>query len=284
MAPPEGGWHLRTFSQVLQAAISDLADRGYASRGQIEEWQARLRAAADRELLPGRKIDQSLRVAMETIYRRLIERGGIAQYVPGVGRFTLASVRPALRAELDRRILASVDLIKLHRREAIEKTLQRFSGWSTSIPPGGGNLIDKRSARVEIGKSVRDFSYERRRVAIDQGHKLIANVAEIVGVDNGAIAGVWHSHWRQANYDYRPDHKARDGKTYAVRGSWAIEQGLINKGAGYIDDMTRVAEEPFCRCYMTWVSSLRRVPDQMLTRKGQEWIARGGDRKMGMAA
>ncbi len=292
MPPPDDHGAYRrassTFAHVLSDAIADLSERGYVSREQIDMWLALLRAAAERELGSEDLIERRMRDAFGAIYKRLIERGRITDYVPGVGRYTLAMIAPELRAELDRRILASADLIRLNRREAIEKTLQRFAGWSTAIPPGGVSDLDRREAKASIGKSVKQFAFERRRVAIDQGHKLVANIASITAVANGAIAGAWHSHVHQIGYQVRPDHADRDvdvrrkaGKPaiYAIRGSWADKQGLINRGAGYLDDMTAAGQEVLCRCYVTYLTSLRRVPDEMLTRKGQEWLAQADARR-----
>lgn len=283
MPPPDDvGAYFRStsFQRVLADAIADLAATGYVDAERIEAWASLLRAVAERELGSAERIEARMREAMSAIYDRLIERGKIVERVPGVPRYTLQMIKPKLRAELDRRIIAAADLIKLNRTEAIEKTLQRFRGWSTSIPPGGDGLIDKREVRSRVGKSVAQVRFEERRVQIDQGHKLMANIANIVAVDNGAIAAEWHSHWRQVNYNYRPDHKERDMKMYAIRGSWAITQGLMNKGAGYTDEITAPAQEPFCRCYLRYVSSLRRLPDEMLTDKGRRWLADAAARRM----
>ena len=267
------------FHRVLRDAIADVAARGYVSAEQIDFWRGLLRNAAEREMPSEAQIDAMMRDAMGAIFRREIDNARVIRLVPGVSRYSLAMVRPQLRAELDRRIMASADLIKLRRREAVEKTLARFAGWSTSIPAGGAGEVDKRETKEAIGKGVAQFRFEQRRVAIDQGHKLVSNVAHIVALDSGAIAGIWHSHWRQAGYAARPDHKARDERVYAVRDSWAIRDGLMNKGAGYLDDMTAAGEEPFCRCFVEYITSPRRLPDTMLTRKGQKWLADGGQRK-----
>lgn len=287
MPPPEGIYGLGRaytgFRQLLAEAIADIAERGYVDAELIDAWMRRLRAAAERELASDEAIDAQMRAAMGAIYTRLIDKGRIVDYVPEVGRYTLSMIRPELRAELDRRILASADLIKLRRKDAIEKTLERFQGWSTSIPPGGGNLIEKREVRASVAKSMAQFKFEQRRVAIDQGHKLLANVSNIVAAGSGAIAAEWHSHWRQVNYNYRPDHKERDLRVYAIRGSWAIEQGLMTKGDGYTDEMTAPAQEPFCRCWFRYITSLRRLPNEMLTEKGRKWLAEAAARR-GMAA
>ena len=39
--------------------------------------------------------------------------------------------------------------------------------------------------------------------------------------------------------------------------------------AGYTDEITQPAEEPFCRCYYVYLYSLGRVPDDMITKKGR---------------
>ena len=283
MPPPNDfGWHgapygHKTFRQILAEAITDLADHGYVSPDRIHTWIVQLRNAAERELAPEAQIDEMIRRGLGATFDRYIERGKITELVPGVTPFTLQVVKPKLRAELDRRIVASADLIKLHRREAVEGTLQRFQGWSTSIPPGGDSTIDKREVRSEIGKPIAQLKFERRRVEIDQSHKLVANISEIAGLDAGAIAGVWHDHGEHdKSYNARKDHMERVGKTYVVRDCWAHRDGLITAPDGFTDEITKPGQEVFCRCRYTWITSPRRLPVEMLTQRGKDWVARGG--------
>lgn len=294
--PPEGSqwpprWVLqygrqsegrRTFRQILADAVRELAETGYSSPEAIEAWTQRLRNAAEAELGPDSYVDQQVREALGSVFRKWVDQRKIAQRVDDIRRFGIEIIRPQLRAELDRRILAAADLIKLHRREAVERTLQRFRGWSTSIPPGGDGSIDKREVRSEIGKSVAQFRYERRRVDTDQASKLVANITHIAAVDGGAIAGIWHDHGEHdRNYHARKEHMARSGKLFVRRDGWAYQQGLITGGDGFMEDIEMVGQLPFCRCFYTYITSPRRLPDQMLTRAGQEWVARG---RMEMAA
>ena len=193
----------------------------------------------------------------------------------GVERFTIERIKPSLRAELDRRILASASLIRLNRDAAIEKTIQRFQGWATSIPKGGSGAVAKRETKDDIRKSLAQLPFEERRVLIDQGHKLTSSISEILATDGGAIAGVWRSHWRQSGYDYRVDHKDRDEKVYTVRDNWAMQAGLMKVGrAGYTDDITKPGEEVFCRCYYSYLYHLRDLPASMLTAKGRAQLER----------
>ena len=284
MPPPnDAGYYggtRRTYRQVLADAIAEISQTGYVSDERIRFWLDAIRRAAEAELGSERNIDADTRARMDAIFGRLVDRGRVAEFVPGVTRFNLSMVRPQLRAELDRRIVAAAGLIKLNRREAVETTLRRLQGWATSIPPGGDETIDKRETRASIGKSVAQVSFIRRRLDADQGHKLIANISEIVAVDAGAIAGEWHDHGEHdKSYNARKEHLARTGQIFLVRDSWAHQQGLVKPMHGYMDEITRPGQEVSCRCFYRYITSPRRLPDAMLTQRGQEFVAAGGMRR-----
>ncbi len=262
---------LNSFYEVITRAINDLAEHGYDSAERVAYWSDEIRRAAERTTKSAAQLAKMLRDALETVYRRLVEQGGVLRAAPGVARFTIEHVKPILRAELDRRIMASASLIKLNREEAIDKTIRRFQGWATSLPPGGSAEPEKAKARSDIRKSVAGLPFIERRVLIDQGHKLGASIAATVAEGGGAIAARWHSNYRQAGYDYRPDHKERDGDVYLLRESWAKAQGLVKAGpSGYSDEITQPAEEPFCRCRFEYLFHLRQLPDDMITARGKQ--------------
>ena len=153
----------------------------------------------------------------------------------------------------------------------IAKTLRRFSGWATSIPKGGSDEIDKRKLREEVVKPLRNLPFVERRVLIDQGHKLTSSISATLAHDGGAIAARWFSHWRQTGYNFREDHRERDGHIYLVRNSWAHKAGFVKAGPdGFSDEMTQPAEEPFCRCKFVYLYHLKQLPPTMITKKGAE--------------
>lgn len=263
----------QNYYSVIAEAISDISEHGFTSQERIAYWQRKIREAAEAFLGSTAAMEETLRESLAAVYRRLIDSGRIIEHHPGIGRFTLEKVKPHLRAELDRRIMASANLIKLNREQAVAKTLQRFSGWSTSIPAGGSDLVKKRKEKDNIRKPLAQVKFEYRRVLIDQGHKLTASLNDILAKDGGAIAAAWR-HVHQAGYDGRPDHIARDGKIFAIRDSWAAKQGLIRKGPnGYTDEIEQVAELPYCRCTYQYKYNLRDMPDEFLTAKGRETLA-----------
>lgn len=280
MPPPDDGIAGRrgggqSFHEVLTEAVRDISAHGYDSAERVAMWAARIRQAAVASMISEVDLRRALAGSLKAIYGRLVDRAGILQQHPGVSRFTLQRVAPKLRNELDRRVMASAGLIKLNREAAIQKTMQRFSGWATSVPSGGSKVVDKVETKTDIGKSLAQLPYAERRVLIDQGHKFTAELNNILAVENGAIALVWHSHWRQAGYHYRPDHKERDAQVYAIRGCWALDKGLMKAGAaGYYDQITKVGQEPLCRCFAQYIYALRALPDEMLTRKGRDELER----------
>ncbi|MBU8941675.1 hypothetical protein [Klebsiella quasipneumoniae] len=270
---------MKTFTRTVREAVKFFLRNGYTSRLELEQWQAIIRQAAESETDDDymSMVSDRLRKA----YDLQVSKAGALERHKGLSRFTLNYMEPKLRSELDRRILASADLIKLNRTAAINKTVQRFSGWATSIPVqdyvGGGLSASSRSGIVanaqHIQKSAEQVDYEARRVMIDQSHKLIANIDNIIATGNNAIAAEWHSHWRQPGYDYREDHKERDKLVYLIRGNWAQKNGYVKAGpAGYLDEITQPGEEVFCRCYVTYLYNLRSIPEDMLTQKGRKFL------------
>lgn len=255
----------KTPFQIITEAVKDLTENGF-SPARMAKWVTMLRIATH-SFVQTDVFAKILKARFEQATRDKV----LQQQHIGVSRFTLDRIKPELRNELQARIVASADLIKLNREAAIQKTIQRFSGWATSVPQGGTEAINKPEVKSHILKPIEQTRYEENRVANDQGHKMVSAINQIIAKQTGAIAAQWFSHWHQAGYDYREDHKERDGSVYAIRGNWAMEKGLMKAGPnGYTDDITKPAEEINCRCRYTYFTSLRDLPDDMLTIKGRE--------------
>lgn len=264
----------KTLSEILSAAITDVVDHGFDKPERMEKWLEAIRAAAKRSLPSEKQMEKMLRDALVARYKKLVDGGEIARLNPGVAKFTIDDLTPKMRDELTKRIMASANLIKLNRKRSIDETLQRFSGWMSSIPAGGTEQAKKREVKEDVGKALSSLPFTDRRVIVDQSHKLVSSINSVVAVNTGAIAGRWHSNFRQPGYDARPDHEHRDGEVFAIRGNWAIEKGLMKAGPnGFTDDIEQPAELPFCRCSYVYLHNLRSLPDDMITRKGKEALS-----------
>lgn len=262
-----------TYAETITAAINDLAENGY-SETRLSYWQREIRAAAERSFRTMAQMEADLKAAMGAIYRRMIDNGGAAKFHPGVGRFTLDRLKPELRLALERRQTASRELIKLNREESMLREQRRLAGWASSIPPGGTDQVARAKLKAEIKKPLASLPFEERRVIIDQGHKLAANINLVIAEGGNAIAAKWHDRGKtDRHYDARPEHLARSGKIFLIRGSWALEAGLIKPVNGYTDEIEQVAELPFCSCWYEYFYNLRQLPFDMLTKKGETALA-----------
>jgi hypothetical protein len=261
------------FNETLSAAIDDLMDHGFDSQERVDRWMALLAEAARRSLISPMALQRKLADTLGRVYKRSTTDAKLMRANPGVSAFTIQQVKPKLRAELDRRILASANLIRLNRDAAIAKTLQRFSGWASSVPKGGTDIAKRKVVKTDVKRGIAGLSFEERRVNIDQGHKLVAAINDIVAQDGGAIAAEWH-HIAQGppSYDSRPEHVARNRKVFVIRDSWAHKDGLIKSVNGYTDDIEQPAELPYCSCAYTYIFSLRDLPANMLTKRGKNWL------------
>lgn len=262
------------FRALVLEALKQFAESGPPSDLKLQDWLARLHYQLDIDVPTDVETAHLLRDVLTSIYTRDVINGGVEKRVPDVLRYTIDLVEPRLRAELDRRIFAAADLIRINKAQRKAETLRRFAGWITSVPVGGSSTTDLRAAASEIVKPIRQIKYEARRVAIDQGHKLAAAVAHVVSQEAGAIAAIWHDRGEfDRSYDARPEHLKRSGKLFLIRDSWAMNEGLIKRGGPYTDEFEDVGEYPFCSCYYEYISSPGRLPDELLTEKGREWVS-----------
>jgi hypothetical protein len=261
----------KRFYETLTAAVNDILEHGYDSSDRLQHWLVKLRETARGALVPERLLVEKLRYALGRAYRHTAAPSKLARLSRTMSGFTVDMLKPKLRSELNRRILASADLIRLNRDASIQRTLQRFAGWATSIPRGGTETTKRKEIGRQIRRGIAALPFEERRVIIDQGHKLTASIRGIVAVDGGAIAAVWkHVPEGPPEYDARPEHERRDGKIFIIRDNWALRDGLMKvAGRPYTDEITAPAEEPFCRCTYDYLYALRDLPADMLTAKGQ---------------
>ena len=263
-----------TFNEVLTAAVADLQEHGFTDAERLEYWTLKLKEAAERSMGSQAQMEQILREGLTSVYRRLVENGGIAKYHGGIERFTIERLNSQMRLELDKRILASSQLIKLDREKRIAETLSRFSGWATSIPAGGSDIVNRTEEKAHVKKALGSLDFVHRRLLTDQSLKLASSINAVIALNGDAIAAAWQSHKFQRDYDSRPKHAARQGKVFAIRGNWALAAGLMKAGPnGYTDEIEQPAEFVSCKCWYAYKYNLRDLPDDMLTAKGRAWLA-----------
>lgn len=251
---------------IVGSAVKDMLARGF-SLDRLRAWIALIRQAAEVKTQPPYAwLDARLRTAL----RRALTPNSIKRSHKGLVRFGVEQIEPAFRSLLAERIRASAELIKLNREQRIAQTLDRFAGWASSVPvnPAPASV---RKVTTHIAQPVDSHSYEVRRVAIDQGHKLAANINAVIAQQNEAIAFVWHDHGNvDKRYHARKAHLARSGKVFVVRGNWALKEGYMQRaGHQYTDEIEQPGELPMCRCWVTYLYAPSELPADMQTEKAR---------------
>jgi hypothetical protein len=263
------------FYQVVSEAINDLIEHGFDSQERLDEWMRRLETAARALLVPRHVLENALRDGLQRVFARTTTTANLLKVHRGISQFTLEMVKPKLRAELDRRILAGASLIKLNREASVQRTLQRFAGWATSIPIGGTELADRADVKATVRRGIAALPFEERRVVIDQGHKLSSAINEIVATDGGAIAAKWRHTMEGGGYQARPVHEKRNNEIFLIRDSWAVKDELVRLASHqYTDQVEQPGQLVFCRCNWVFIYALRDLPPEMLSSKGRDELAR----------
>src|ERR1043165_404970 len=99
-----------SFNDVLSRAIEDMVSNGFDSEERVADWMRKLRAAAQRSLVPEAELDQRLQDGLAKVSRKRVEGDATLPPPPGVEGFPYERLKPRLRTELDRRIMASANL------------------------------------------------------------------------------------------------------------------------------------------------------------------------------
>lgn len=259
----------KQFRSLLDRAVDEFREHGFRDMALVTVWLLLLSRQAKESFEPAKKTQDRIKKSLKQRFDSELKK------IKNVPATKLDLVRPDLNSELNRRIKATEDIITANRETTVDTILRRFQGWATSVPDGGTDAGKLRETVNEIGKPLTKITGDERRVVLDQSNKLAENVKHIVAERSGAIAGLWHSNFREPGYNYREPHKRLDvsGKIFTLGGNWAEEEGLMKPGAaGYMEDIELPGQLPNCKCSYIYLYSLAELPHNMLTKKGIEYL------------
>lgn len=262
---------MASYYKVLSEAVDDVLTRGFVSAEQVALWQARLKDAAEAGFRA--ETEATLARALQAVFDRLVLRDGLLRYHVGLSPVVLARLRPVLGNELTKFLLSSRTFLAARRAEAVLVSLRRFAGWASSIPPGGVPPVSRRARRAEIKKPLASLPFEESRVISGQTENLTVALNALVSREGEALAGRWHSRWRQPGYRYREDHKENDLRFFLFKGTWAAKAGLLSRGP-WAEDQPVPGSLPGCGCTYTFFYDLASLPSELLSAKGRASLSR----------
>ena len=172
--------------------------------------------------------------------------------------------------EMNKRVMATMQLFQSARDENLAKIVRKFTGWASSIPVGGVSNDRVKAEKASIRGFLTRLSRQEKRILVDQSYKLKASMTDLISKESGAIVAEWHDRGEHdIYYDARKTHLDRSGTMFTIRDSWAHKQGLIKAPNGFTDDFEMVGEFPFCQCSYTYFYRLEDLPEQFLTAKSK---------------
>jgi hypothetical protein len=224
-------------------------------------------------------VDKYITPTLLSTYKSKIEQSGILQVHFGVSPLQLIQLKPHLQEAVKKRVQANKRLITDFMLETETKAVNSVvSNWLNTTSQTE-ILSDDIMRGMLKGCTEAVSNYEISRRAIDQQHKLIADFNNVIAVNEGAIAGVWHSHKKTATYMARPEHEKLNGQVFVIKNNSLVQQGLLKKGGN--DWLEDLKEQPAqlinCTCYFVYyyihdIKALFRLKPDIFTEKGKAFF------------
>ena len=107
-----------SFFELLTEAVRYFSENGYVSEIELQNWVKRLRASAEGSMKSDAQVEAEVRRSLMATFTRLSRFPSLKRVNPEVSVFAADRLRPAMRAEMKRRIMASARLIKLNKAQA----------------------------------------------------------------------------------------------------------------------------------------------------------------------
>jgi len=249
-----------SFKALVRNAVADIMAQGYDKAR--HDWAWWILLALRRDYPPTKKAAERLTAS----YQRATQHGAIKKIAPHAGQQNIDRIKYKLAQELNDTIRAADDIINLHRQTAEADVQRRFIGWASSDP----TIVDQRQVTSYIVKPMVDLTKKENNVITDQKRKLERKVATIIAKESGAIAGIWHSNFREPDYNYREVHKEHDlqGTVFLLPDNWATQNGWAKK-----TKHEQPGELPNCKCYYRkYIYKLKDLPEHLLTAAGREKV------------
>jgi len=162
-----------------------------------------------------------------------------------------------------------------YRDYQIRQFEQLLDDFISLTPKGGAKDKEIKSKISEIKREAKCLMKWNELFAILKQSALVSEIDYVFTLKNNPIAAIWTYNELDENCEYpmANNHQELDKTVYVVPDNWAIKDGLVNAGAGFIDEIIRPRREIGCTCSFQWLFSLRDLPDEMLTKKGALYLA-----------
>ncbi len=193
----------------------------------------------------------------------------------------IATVFDTLLPSIIERFNWCVENYRSQAESYLENLVSQFQSmlreFLAEVPVGGSKDKAAKGRIIEIKKELRYLVRWDQLFYTYKARSFPAEIEHIFVLAGNPLAAIWHYSDldEQGEYQKTYDHKQRNGLVYTIRGSWAIDEGLMTVGsAGYLDEINRPGQELGCMCSLRWITSVRQLPGTMIAAKGTAEIDR----------
>lgn len=196
----------------------------------------------------------------------------------GLKGWRLEKIKPALRKEYKKSLLANILLITTQNESMMSLLRSRFTDWI--LKSSRDQNADSLKKALDITQATAKVNKRVNMIIKDQTRKSLNTYDEVVAKEYEAIGFIWNTRRDKkvvgnptglypgnGNEKHR-NHYERQGKFYFYKDTWAIKKGLINtkaknfKWAEFEDGMPGIPIN--CRCFAYNIYDIEDVPKEFL--------------------
>ena len=276
-------------ADAINAAINCILQDG-PSETSIAKLKSQIEAVLNREttssVIAAQAIESYHRNLYETIVQfkgfpvvSVVEVGGEEHDAPkrksseNFSDAEFALIQPILADALARSIMVAADSAESFKQSEIHQSLMMLDEWAKTIPYGGTKEKPYRATARAVRNGIKATASWGKRFFIIHRPDFAAEARHIFACHRGAIAGKWA--W--SRYPECEIHRHIDGTVYLVRGSWAMQKGLLSDDGHAFTDEVTVPGTTGCCCSYEYLYGLRDIPSPMITNAGRTLLAMSHD-------
>jgi len=267
--------------------LIDFLKSGPSSPGHIEEIKSQISKIALSLVTSPEEATENYKEACKDFLDKVIAVKGMPiRVIGGVNQSEIASYGEhatenfdSLLPKINSRYNWCIENYKRQSKIYLNEQLAQFHDllleFLKQVPIGGTKDKLTKSKIAEIKSELRCLTKWTQLFYTYKAISLSAEIKHVFALEGNVIAARWcySQSDEQGEYQKTYNHKEQAGRMYAVRGNWAIENGLMKVGPnGYIDEISLPNQEIGCMCNFVYLHSPRELTEDMLTAKGKAWI------------
>ena len=195
--------------------------------------------------------------------------------------YNLKDISPEFRKILEKRVLNSLNAIKIKDKKLLLDLESRFVNFMLDDKE---KTMRNLQENLKVNETLKHSKHYVRNILRDQTQRMNDDIDYINGKLNGAVGLIWHTQndnrvvgnpsglYPKGN-ELHNNHYKRDNVFFALRDSYATQQGLLKAEVfESLEDISKIGRAINCRCDYEYLYDLRDVPSMYLSKKGIDYI------------